>query len=151
LIIQWAEKTTRTKARKPATDGGKQAGLREAAMKVFTKSPDKPLNYKQVAKRLEIEDQNDRNELQKVIHQLKMSGDLQEVSAGQYRVRRMPSPELIGKVDLTAAGAAFVTVDGIDKDIYISPRKVRQALQGDTVKLHVYARQKGSAASRVRL
>lgn len=93
---------------------------------------------------MEIESQTERNALQKVIHQLKMSGDLQEVSAGQYRMRRMPSPELIGKVDLTAAGAAFVTVDGIDRDIYISPRKVRQALQGDTVKLHVYARQKGS-------
>ncbi len=132
------------KGKKAAKGGGKQAGLREAAMNIFTKSPDKPLNYKQVAKRLEIEDQNDRNELQKVIHQLKMSGDLQEVSAGQYRMRRMPKPELIGKVDLTAAGAAFVTVEGIDKDIYISPRKVRQALQGDTVKLHVYARQKGS-------
>jgi ribonuclease R len=132
------------KGKKAANGGGKQAGLREAAMNIFTKSPDKPLNYKQVAKRLEIEDQNDRNELQKVIHQLKMSGDLQEVSAGQYRMRRMPSPQLIGKVDLTAAGAAFVTVEGIDKDIYIEPRKVRQALQGDTVKLSVYARQKGS-------
>jgi ribonuclease R len=132
------------KGKKAANGGGKQAGLREAAMNIFTKSPDKPLNYKQVAKRLEIEDQNDRNELQKVIHQLKMSGDLQEVSAGQYRMRRMPKPELIGKVDLTAAGAAFVTVEGIDKDIYIEPRKVRQALQGDTVKLSVYARQKGS-------
>jgi exoribonuclease R len=73
--------------------GGKQSSLREAAMNIFTKSPDKPLNYKQVAKRLEIEDQNDRNELQKVIHQLKMSGDLQEVSAGQYRMRRMPSSQ----------------------------------------------------------
>jgi ribonuclease R len=132
------------KGKKAANGGGKQAGLREAALNIFTKSPDKPLNYKQVAKRLEIEDQNDRNELQKVIHQLKMSGDLQEVSAGQYRMRRMPSPQLIGKVDLTAAGAAFVTVEGIDKDIYIEPRKVRQALQGDTVKLSVYARQKGS-------
>jgi ribonuclease R len=132
------------KGKKSANGGGKQAGLREAALNIFTKSPDKPLNYKQVAKRLEIEDQNDRNELQKVIHQLKMSGDLQEVSAGQYRMRRMPSPQLIGKVDLTAAGAAFVTVEGIDKDIYIEPRKVRQALQGDTVKLSVYARQKGS-------
>jgi ribonuclease R len=137
-------KNHKNKGKKASNGGGKQAGFREAAMNIFTKSPDKPLNYKQVAKRLEIEDQNDRNELQKVIHQLKMSGDLQEVSSGQYRVRRMPSPELIGKVDLTAAGAAFVTVDGIDKDIYISPRKVRQALQGDTVKLHVYARQKGS-------
>jgi ribonuclease R len=137
-------KNHKNKGKKASNGGGKQAGLREAAMNIFTKSPDKPLNYKQVAKRLEIEDQNDRNELQKVIHQLKMSGDLQEVSAGQYRVRRMPSPQLIGKVDLTAAGAAFVTVDGIDKDIYIEPRKVRQALQGDTVKLHVYARQKGS-------
>ena len=128
---------------KKGSGGGKQANMRQAALNIFSKSPDKTLNYKQVASRLELDGNLDRNELQKVIHQLKMSGDLQEVSAGQYRIRRMASPQLIGKVDLNAAGAAFVTVEGVDKDIYISPRKVRQALQGDIVKVHTYARQGG--------
>ena len=128
---------------KKAAAVGKEAGLREVAFSVFTKSPDKAFNYKQVATRLGIEGAQNRNALQKVIHQLKMSGDLQEVSPGQYRARRMPSPQLIGKVDLNASGAAFITVEGIDRDIYISPRKVRQALQGDIVKVHAYARQGG--------
>ncbi|MBL7778750.1 MAG: ribonuclease R [Chitinophagales bacterium] len=44
---------------------------------------------------------------------------------------------LYGKVDLTKGGAAFVAVDGLEKDVYISHKHVRTAMQGDEVKIRI--------------
>lgn len=44
---------------------------------------------------------------------------------------------LYGKVDLTKGGAAFVAVDGLEKDVYIPNKFVRTAMQGDEVKIRI--------------
>lgn len=129
------------KRKKSSSKGGrkntKANSLKREVMDVFAKNTSKPLNYKQVASRLGIADQAGRNLLAKTLHQLKTSGDLREISRGKYKIKRLSVPQVIGKVDMTTSGAAYVTCEGVDKDIYVSPRKVRHALHGDTVKLHV--------------
>lgn len=75
---------------------------------------------------------------------MKSNGLLREVERGKYQLKHVPKPKLVGRVDLTASGAAYVKVDGLERDIYISPRKVRKALPGDMVKLHAYSNNKGS-------
>src|SRR5690606_36136174 len=51
---------------------------------------------------------------------------------------------ILGKVDMTADGSAYVVPEEeSESDIYIAPRKLRQALHGDLVKVHVYERRKG--------
>lgn len=108
------------------------------------KSPNRALNYKQIAKRLEITDKTDRAKLAQTLNQMKGEGMLREVERGKYQLKHKPAPKLVGKIDITSTGTAYVTVDGFDNDIRISPRKVRQALPGDTVKVHVYASRKGN-------
>ena len=129
------------KRKKSSSKGGrkntKANSLKREVMDVFAKNTSKPLNYKQVASRLGIADQAGRNLLAKTLHQLKTSGDLREISRGKYKIKRLSVPQVIGKVDMTTSGAAYVNCEGVDKDIYVSPRKVRHALHGDTVKLHV--------------
>ena len=113
-------------------------------METMRKSPDRALNYKQIAKRLEIADKNDRAKLAQTLNKMKGEGLLREVERGKYQLKHKPAPKLIGKVDMTSTGAAYVTVEGLERDVYISPRKVRQALPGDTVKVYAYATNKGS-------
>lgn len=108
------------------------------------KSPNRALNYKQIAKRLEITEKTDRAKLAQTLNQMKGEGLLREVERGKYQLKHKPAPKLVGKIDITSTGTAYVTVDGFDNDIRISPRKVRQALPGDTVKVHVYASKKGN-------
>src|SRR3546814_4230091 len=51
---------------------------------------------------------------------------------------------VIGKVDMTADGSAFIVPeDELEDDIYIAPRKLRQALHGDRVKVHTYEKRRG--------
>ena len=44
---------------------------------------------------------------------------------------------------MTASGAAYAVCEGVDRDIYINPRKVRNALHGDTVKISVAVNNRG--------
>lgn len=108
------------------------------------KSPDRALNYKQIAKRIGVTDKQERSQLAQTLNKMKGEGLLREIDRGKYRLKHMPAPKLVGKVDMTASGAAYVTVAEFERDIYISPRKVRQALPGDTVKVHAYSSHKGS-------
>jgi ribonuclease R len=51
---------------------------------------------------------------------------------------------LTGKISMANDGSAFLIPDDeFEKDIYIGPRKLRTALHGDKVKLHVYESSKG--------
>ncbi|MFC2175428.1 ribonuclease R [Bacteroidota bacterium] len=115
----------------------------DSVLESLSKSPGRTLNYKQIAKRLDITDNQEKNQLAQALHQMKTNGLLREVERGKYRIKQQPAPKLIGKADLTATGAAYVTVEGFDRDIYISPRKVRQALPGDIVKVAAYSNHKG--------
>ena len=45
---------------------------------------------------------------------------------------------------MTADGSAYIVPeDELENDIFVAPRKLRQALHGDLVKVHVYERKKG--------
>ena len=72
--------------KKGGKKGTKASGLRRDVLKIFLKNVGKPLNYKQVASRLGIDNQKDRNELASN-HLLKESGDLKKSIAESIRSR----------------------------------------------------------------
>jgi ribonuclease R len=49
-----------------------------------------------------------------------------------------------GTVDMTRMGSGYVSSPELDDDIFISASNLRTALHGDTVKVRLYARRKGS-------
>ena len=49
---------------------------------------------------------------------------------------------LIGTADVTKSGAAFVSVDGMDKDVYIPNKYVKNTMPGDTVKIRITSHSK---------
>lgn len=53
------------------------------------------------------------------------------------RQQKRVLPELVGKVQLTREGFAFVVVEGQEEDVYVRPAKTRHALNGDIVKVVV--------------
>lgn len=132
------------KKKKSKKRGTSPSMFQEPILETLRKSPNRALNYKQIAKRLEITDKNDRAKLAQGLNRMKGEGLLREVERGKYQLKHKPAPKLVGKIDIASTGTAYVTVDGFEKDIRISPRKVRQALPGDIVKVHAYATEKGN-------
>ncbi|HYK76223.1 MAG TPA: ribonuclease R [Daejeonella sp.] len=110
---------------------------------VFEKSGNKPLNYKQVASRLNLTDEEARNAVLQILKQEARKGILAEPEKGKFLLKELKT-YITGKVDMTADGSAYiVSEDELEGDIYIAPRKLRNALHNDLVKVYVYAKSKG--------
>jgi len=110
---------------------------------VFEKSGNKALNYKQVASKLHLHDDESRSQVLQVLKEETRKGLLSEPERGSFILKELKT-FVTGRVDMTADGSAYiVSEDEFDEDIFIAPRKLRNALHGDTVKAYVYAKSKG--------
>lgn len=110
---------------------------------VFEKSGNKPLNYKQVAAKLNLHDEESRELISQILKDEMRKGLLSEHERGSFILKELKT-FVTGKVDMTSDGSAYiVSEDEFDEDIFIAPRKLRNALHGDIVKAYVYAKSKG--------
>jgi ribonuclease R len=110
---------------------------------VFEKSGNKPLNYKQVASKLNLHDDETRSLILEVLKEESRKGILQEPEKGKFILKQLKT-FVTGKVDMTSDGSAYiVSEDEFEEDIYVAPRKLRNALHGDIVKVYVYAKNRG--------
>src|SRR2546428_4191376 len=121
-------------------------GLRQVftqlVMNVLSQHTNQALNYKQISGKLNIADEESRQIILEVLKDEVRNGTLKEVSPGKFMAKDLKT-YIIGKVDMAASGSAYVISPDSEKDIYIAPRKLRNALHGDTVKIFVYARPNG--------
>lgn len=110
---------------------------------VFEKTSNKPLNYKQVAAHLSLNDEESRRAISDILSDTSNKGIFKEVERGKFHLKQL-NAYLTGKIDMTSDGSGFlVPEDPTESDIYIAPRKLRQALHNDIVKVHVYERKGG--------
>ncbi|WP_257668008.1 ribonuclease R [Parapedobacter tibetensis] len=110
---------------------------------IIEKSSNKPMNYKQVAAKLNLTDPESKNAILDILQEEANAGPFKEVEKGKYALKELKA-FVIGRVDMTADGSAFIVPeDEFEDDIYIAPRKLRQALHGDRVKVHTYEKRRG--------
>lgn len=117
--------------------------LTQLISNVLEKSGNTPMNYRQVATKLNIIDPDSKATILEVLEEQTVNGIFLEVGKGKYKLHEVKA-FVTGKIAMSNDGSAFVIPDDeFEKDIYIAPRKVRTALHGDKVKLHVYESSKG--------
>jgi len=110
---------------------------------IFEQNGNTPLNYKQVAAKLNLNDPDDREVIHDILRDETKKRTLKEISHGKYQMLELKT-FVEGRVDMTADGSAFiVTDDEFENDIFVAPRKLRTALNGDRVKVYVYAKSRG--------
>lgn len=110
---------------------------------VFEKSGNKPLNYKQVASKLNLHDDESRGLILEILKEETKKGILNEPEKGKFILKQLKT-FVTGKVDMTSDGSAYiVSEDEFEEDIFVAPRKLRNALHGDIVKVYVYAKNRG--------
>jgi ribonuclease R len=117
--------------------------LSTLVLEVFQKSGQHLLNPKQVSAKLKLDDADARDAIAEILRNEVRKGTLREPERGRFQLKELKT-FVTGRVDLTTDGSAFIiTEDEFEPDIYVAPRKLRNALHGDTVKVYVYAKQKG--------
>ena len=125
--------------------------------KAFNKHPNKTFNYKQLIRLIKselpvfgeanpdinIEWLSDglKKEILFILAELHDKGDLLEVETGAFKLKPKHS-YMEGIIDITSGGAAYILSETNEDDIYIAPRNVKNALNGDRVKIYLHARHK---------
>lgn len=124
--------------------------LSEAIIKIFKAHPKKSYNAKQIIEKLNIA--NSRDSVQYALEKLAEKGmlstnkeikygitkaenkeesPLKSVSVGRSEARKI----IVGTVDMTRTGSAYIISKDIDSDVFISPKNLNNALHGDSVKV----------------
>jgi ribonuclease R len=135
-------------------------------LKYLLTQPKKQYAPMQLAGILQIE--NNRDSVEHALYQLTLAGSVMEYKDGKFGIAlerlTMPEPEpkktlapqsekknaplrrsavtqqkvIEGRVDMTRTGAAYVISDTLDTDVYIAPKYVNGALNGDTVSVLLF-------------
>jgi ribonuclease R len=127
--------------------------------KVFNRHPNKTFNYKQLSRLIKpvavdfIKKQIPNYAFMDDIHEelkegitgmlaeLHAKGDLIETERGSYKMKPQHA-YMEGIIDIKPSGIAYLLSENDEDDIEIAPRNVKNALNGDRVKIYLYARHK---------
>ena len=121
-------------------NSGQEKGYKETAHKILRymlKYPNKQLNHKQLASGLQFRNSRQKEHLIKVLAKLAAKNQLIETSPGKFKLN-IEKNTAVGVIDFTTSGAAYVSVDGIEQDIYIPKGQSKNALQNDLVQLIIH-------------
>lgn len=117
--------------------------LNQLVSDVFEKNNNQLLNYKQVSAKLNLNDQESRETILEILKDGKGAGIYLEPEKGKFKLKELQN-FIIGTVDMTADGSAYIVPeDEFEKDVFVAPRKLKNALHGDTVKAYVFAKKSG--------
>jgi ribonuclease R len=127
--------------------------------KIFNKHPNKTFNHKQLLRLLlsELEVYKEsgtefgilpnaqngdlKKEIIFILAEMQDKGDVLEMDFGKFKLKPKHS-YIEGTIDITSGGAAYLLSEDNEDDIYIAPRNVKNALNGDRVRVFLYARHK---------
>ena len=110
----------------------KDRELAESILKVTRKHPEYSYNYKQIAAVLGIKDAFIRKRIVTLLQQLANNGVLKEIERGKYQIKE-GNKELVGHIQTVSKGGGYFMSPKIEKDIYIHPSNLKNALNGDKV------------------
>tara|TARA_B110000459_G_scaffold48815_1_gene54495 strand:+ start:7442 stop:9586 length:2145 start_codon:yes stop_codon:yes gene_type:complete len=130
---------TRHKKNKSSRQSGSfKHDLLQNIISVFDKNPNKSFNYKQLSSAFGFKDMTNKKLITIILLELVDQGKLREIQRGKFSLN--DSEDFVeGRVDMTSRGAAYIVVEGSDDDIYIDPKNTNTALNGDIVKVNVFA------------
>ncbi|WP_207426387.1 ribonuclease R [Pedobacter sp. SYSU D00535] len=110
---------------------------------IFEKGGNQPMNYKQIAAKLNLKDPESREIIREILEDESKHGLFKQVEKGKFQLKELKTI-ITGTVAMTTDGSAFVIPDDeFEKDIYIAPKKLKTALNGDKVRVYVYGTSRG--------
>lgn len=127
-----------------------QNSLTNDILQFFADNPGKTFNYKQLAKQLSLNDKSNKQLLNILLEELSRKKALIKQDRGRFAI----NPEMIkfygtskttitGIVDMKPTGKAYIISKEEGEDIFIAPNNTNRALNGDTVRVHIFPKRKG--------
>ncbi|MCA6067145.1 ribonuclease R [Chryseobacterium sp. RG1] len=95
-------------------------------------------NYKQISDGIDYKNPRQRELVIQALHKLQASERIKETEKGKYIINLNIKGTLTGIIDFNQSGNAYVKVEGLEDDIFIHSKNVKDALQGDKVLIVTY-------------
>jgi len=107
-------------------------------LRFMNENSTKVYNYKQIADGIDHKNPRQRELVIQAIHKLQAEERIKESEKGKYIVNLNIKGTLTGTIDFNQSGNAYVTVQGVESDVFIHSKNVKDALQGDKVLIVTY-------------
>jgi len=127
---------------KPGSNSRKD--LSNNLLLIFSNHARKSFNYKQLSSQLLITDKAEKKLITEILYEFKEKNLLEEISTGRFKLKAGRG-YVIGTVDIARGGYGYVVSETMKEGIFISQNNLNHALNGDSVKVLVYAHKKTDA------
>ncbi|MFP3592078.1 ribonuclease R [Chryseobacterium sp. SIMBA_038] len=107
-------------------------------LRFMTENSTKIYNYKQISDGIDYKNPRQRELVIQALHKLQGSERIKETEKGKYILNLNIEGTLTGTIDFNQSGNAYVRVEGLEDDVFIHSKNVKDALQGDKVLIVTY-------------
>lgn len=132
------------KGKRNKKSGISREEVTEQIKAILKKYPQQGFNYKQISRRLNINDPSEKKMVSEILNELTGKEAIIEVYQGKYKSKAEPRGYITGTVDMTRMGYAFITSDEFEDDVFVAAKNLKTALHGDKVKVWLFAKRKGA-------
>ena len=125
------------------------ADVLKSIFNLFKLRPNQSFNYKQVSRVVGAQTDEERQQVLAVLKEFTKQNALKRVSKGKFKLNNQTSQEqrrvkhvVVGCVDMSSQGFAYIISDETEHDIFISQHNLNHALHNDIVKVNIYSTKK---------
>ena len=115
--------------------------LKNAILSTLYENPGKTVNYREISGSLSIKDPETRKLINVALQELADDGYVDQISRGKFKLKARTG-KVTGIIEMQPQGFAYVISDELEQPAVISSRNLNHAMEGDKVRIHVYARRK---------
>ena len=139
-------KSTKGEKSKQKAGGGKRlkkGDMLQAILSVFQAAPKEPFNYKQISKIIGASNEVQKLQVVDILYDLAAEDIISEVDRGRYRFNNLGTIA-IGTFSRRSNGKNSFTPEDGGSPIFIAERNSGHAMDGDKVKVQLFAKRKGA-------
>lgn len=121
----------------------KKYAMTQAIVSAFQSAPAEPFNYKQISKIIGVNSQVQKLQVVDILYDLSTEGVITEIDRGRYRLNNIGTIAT-GMFSRRSNGKNSFTPEDGGTPIFIAERNSGHAMDGDKVKVQLFAKRKGA-------
>jgi len=120
-----------------------KAGLKKAILSVYYENSNQSFNYKQIGAAVGAKNEGEMQLVNVVLQELRDADTLVETDRGKYRLKSQGGTAT-GIMEVDSKGHGQVRSEELDEPVFVATGNMNHALDGDKVRVRLYARRKRS-------